>query len=165
VVTLDLGWSQFHPGNHLHVPGDRPGTRDPPGSGQKPCGLRGPLPGRARAHPWSLDGSLDNSGERIEFTDAVGENVLDFEYRDGWYPATDGYGYSLVVRNVAGTPYHAYDQPVTWAISLHVGGSPGAADTAFAQAYYGWDNFHFTSTERINRISQAHTPMPISTAT
>jgi hypothetical protein len=94
------------------------------------------------------DGSLANDGEQIEFADAVGENILDFEYRNGWYPATDGFGRSLVVRDPLTAPFDAYGAPTSWAISLNLGGSPGAADTAFAQAYYGWDNFHFTSVER-----------------
>ena len=94
------------------------------------------------------DGSLDNSGEFLEFTDAVGESVLDFEYKDGWYPATDGPGHSLVLRNPQTTPFDAYGNALSWAISLLPGGSPGLADSAFAQSYYGWDNFHFTGAER-----------------
>jgi hypothetical protein len=94
------------------------------------------------------DGWLDNGGERIEFTDAVGENVLDFQFKNGWYPATDGPGHSLVLRDPYSTAHTEYGNPVSWAISLFQGGSPGAADTAFAQAYHGWDNFHFTSAER-----------------
>jgi hypothetical protein len=148
VVTLDLAGVSFTQGITFTFPeiALAPGTRLVLAKNPAAFGVRYPAVAVPILGPY--DGSLDNSGERIEFTDAVGENVLNFEYRDGWYPATDGAGYSLVVRNVAGTPYHAYDQPVTWAISLHVGGSPGAGDTAFAQAYYGWDNFHFTSTER-----------------
>ena len=65
-----------------------------------------------------FDGSLDNSGEPLEFADAVGENVLDFEYKNGWYPATDGYGHSLVVRDPQTTAYNAFGDPVSWAISL-----------------------------------------------
>jgi hypothetical protein len=94
------------------------------------------------------DGSLDNAGEPLEFADAVGESILGFEYRNGWYPATDGFGRSLVVRDPLTAPFDAYGAPVSWAISLLPGGSPGAADTAFAQAYDGWDNFHFSSAER-----------------
>ncbi len=94
------------------------------------------------------DGWLDNSGEPLEFADAVGENILDFQFKNGWYPATDGQGHSLVLRDPYTTSYTEFGNPVSWAISLHPGGSPGDADTAFAQAYYGWDNFHFTTAER-----------------
>ena len=93
-------------------------------------------------------GSLANAGERLELTDAVGENILDFEYKDGWYPATDGGGRSLVHRDPAGTSHDAFGDPLVWAISGGSAGSPGTADATLAQAYYGWDNFHFSSIER-----------------
>ena len=41
---------------------------------------------------------LTIAGERLELTDPVGENILDFEYKDGWYPAADGSGRSLEVH-------------------------------------------------------------------
>lgn len=93
-------------------------------------------------------GDLDNGGERLELADASGENILDFEYKDGWYPGTDGSGYSLVNRDPAGTPYNNFGNSVVWAISGAEGGSPGAPDSFFSQAYHGWDNFHFTAAER-----------------
>jgi hypothetical protein len=94
------------------------------------------------------DGWLDNIGEPIEFADAVGENVLDFQFKSGWYPATSGTGHSLVLSDPSSVPFDHYGDPVSWRISLDPGGSPGLGDTAFSQAYYGWDNFHFTSAER-----------------
>jgi len=42
-------------------------------------------------------GSLDNNGERIKLVDAVGKTILDFEYKEGWYPITDGDGFSLTI--------------------------------------------------------------------
>lgn len=91
---------------------------------------------------------LDNGGEQLEITDANGENILDFEYKDGWYPATDGDGRSLVNRDPAGISYNDFGNAVSWAISGSGLGSPGSPDSGFAQAYHGWDNFHFTSAER-----------------
>jgi hypothetical protein len=108
--------------------------------------LRYPASGVAVLGPY--EGDLNNAGERLELTDAVGENILDFTYKDGWYPATDGSGHSLVLRDPGGTPHDDFGNPVAWAISDGAMGSPGSADTAFAQAYHGWDNFHFTSLER-----------------
>ena len=96
--------------------------------------------------PWS--GHLENGGERLEITDAVGEVILDFSWKDGWYPATDGGGHSLVARSPGTTPVEDLDEAAAWAISQNPGGSPGASDTAFASSYYGWDNFHFTEAER-----------------
>jgi hypothetical protein len=92
-------------------------------------------------------GALDNSGERLELTDVCGENVLDFEYKDGWYPATDGSGRALVLRDAA-TAYNAYGDAVTWGISGSPLGRPGETNAALAQAYHGWDNFHFTEVQR-----------------
>ncbi|QJE96482.1 lamin tail domain-containing protein [Luteolibacter luteus] len=94
------------------------------------------------------DGELANGGEVLELTDAVGENILDFEYKDGWYPATDGDGRSLVNRDPAQVAFNQFGNPVSWAISGAALGSPGNPDASFAQAYHGWDNFHFTSAER-----------------
>ncbi|WP_367870632.1 lamin tail domain-containing protein [Luteolibacter sp. Populi] len=91
---------------------------------------------------------LDNGGERLELADALGENILDFEYKDGWYPVTDGSGHSLVHRDPAGTSYNDFGNAVAWATSGAEGGSPGAGDESFAQTYHGWDNFHFTAAER-----------------
>ena len=93
------------------------------------------------------EGVLANTGETLELTDPVGEIILDFEYKDGWYPAADGSGRSLVLRD-AGTPHNEFGDPVRWALSADPLGSPGLGDGGFAQAYYGWDNFHFTSLER-----------------
>jgi hypothetical protein len=98
------------------------------------------------------EGVLSDLGERLEISDAVGENILDFEYKDGWYPATDGSGHALVVRNPAGIPYDDYGNPMQWAISGSTQGSPGTADTTHATAYHGWDNFHFTALERDNPL-------------
>jgi hypothetical protein len=98
-------------------------------------------------------GALDNSGERLELTDVCGENILDFEYKDGWYPASDGSGRSLVLRDTA-TAYSDFGNAVNWGLSQASLGGPGEADTDLSQAYRGWDNFHFTEAERsTNSIS------------
>ena len=96
-------------------------------------------------------GQLDNGGERLQLTDACGENILDFEYKDGWYPATDGTGRSLALRDTA-TAYDAYGDPMMWGISGAALGNPGGTNTTFAQAYRGWDNFHFTEEQRGNGL-------------
>jgi hypothetical protein len=93
------------------------------------------------------EGQLDSAGERLEITDPSGEVVLDFEYQDGWYPATDGSGHSLVLRDLQTLP-DRFSSSMSWGISLAPTGSPGTGDAALAQSYRGWDNFHFTSAER-----------------
>ena len=45
----------------------------------------------------SYIGNLANNGERIKLEDAIGRTILDFEYKDGWHPITDGYGFSLTM--------------------------------------------------------------------
>ena len=147
-VSLELGGVTFTQGITFTFPALSlaPGGRIILAKNPAAFALRYPALGIPILGPY--DGWLDNSGERIEFTDAVGENVLDFQFKNGWYAATDGPGHSLVLRDPFNTAYTEYGNPVSWAISLFQGGSPGAADTTFAQAYYGWDNFHFTSAER-----------------
>jgi hypothetical protein len=71
-------------------------------------------------------GSLSNAGERIKLEDATGSTILEFEYSDEWYVATDGGGPSLVVRDIAGP----YDDQNTWRASVSPGGSPGSANSS-----------------------------------
>ena len=97
------------------------------------------------------EGLLDNNGERLEVTDACGENILDFDYKDGWYPAADGSGRSLVLRDTA-TDYSDFGNALKWGLSVAAQGSPGTPDAGLAQAYRGWDNFHFTEVERANGL-------------
>lgn len=97
-------------------------------------------------------GDLANPGEHLELRDAAGENVVDFTYKDGWYPVTDGSGRSLVAKDPAATAHDGFGDPLAWAISAAPNGSPGAADTSFAQSYHGWDNRHFTALERDNPL-------------
>jgi hypothetical protein len=46
-------------------------------------------------------GSLNDGGERIELEDAVGQTILDFDYKDGGFDITDGGGYSLTIIDAA----------------------------------------------------------------
>ncbi len=97
-------------------------------------------------------GELANGGERLQLLDRVGEVILDFDYRDGWYPDSDGDGRSLVVRELENQAHSAYGSSRVWGLSLAAQGSPGVADNQVAQAYFGWDNFHFTSVERDDEL-------------
>jgi Spore coat assembly protein len=94
------------------------------------------------------DGQLDNAGERLALVDANGSIVFDFSYNDGWYPVTDGGGPSLVLRNPHGNV--DLSASTSWAISSSTGGNSGGPEPAPAITYQGWDNFHFTSSERDN---------------
>jgi hypothetical protein len=76
----------------------------------------------------TYSGSLDNGGERIRLEDALGEPILDFEYKDGWYRSTDGQGCSLVLPDPKTTDPADYADKVSWRASHSQGGSPGLAD-------------------------------------
>jgi len=120
---------------------------------KSPSAFAARYPGITAAVYGPYDGQIDNVGERLGITDPVGENVVDFQFKDGWYPVTAGSsGHSLVNRNPAGIAYDNLGNAVSWAISENAGGGPGAADTVFAQAYLGWDNDHFSTLERDNPL-------------
>lgn len=71
--------------------------------------------------------SLDNAGERLALEGALREPILDFKFNDAWYPATDGAGFSLVIRNEA-APFSTWTNAASWRASTLPGGSPGKAD-------------------------------------
>jgi hypothetical protein len=73
-------------------------------------------------------GNLNNAGERIVLQDAVGATIHDFRFKDGWYPATDGQGFSLTVNDPAAAP-DSLGQKDVWRPSTNAGGSPGFDDT------------------------------------
>ncbi len=72
-------------------------------------------------------GYLDNGGERLRLIDATGEEILDFSYDHDWYPMTDGFGFSLVVRDEQAEP-DAWSNRSNWRASGTLGGSPAAED-------------------------------------
>ncbi|MBP7052623.1 MAG: lamin tail domain-containing protein [Phycisphaerae bacterium] len=74
-------------------------------------------------------GSLNNSGERIEFVDAAGVVIQSFEYDDDWFDLTDGIGFSLTVRDPRTADAQGLDSESAWRPSVYSGGSPGADDS------------------------------------
>ena len=74
-------------------------------------------------------GSLNNAGERIRLEDAnaIGQVILDFEYKDGWYPITDGNDFTLNIINPANPDVNSWNLEESWQASNVKGGSPGAA--------------------------------------
>ncbi|RIK74934.1 MAG: hypothetical protein DCC68_22190 [Planctomycetota bacterium] len=75
-------------------------------------------------------GNLSNGGEAIKFDDVDGGTILDFAYDDigvDWHPATDGGGYSLVIRNDLGS-IDDWSLGTAWRASGSIGGSPGSSD-------------------------------------
>ena len=74
-------------------------------------------------------GSLANSGERLRLADPAGEGILDFNYQPGWYPITDGPGFSLVIVDEQADPDRWNDRS-QWRPSGRLHGSPGGVDPA-----------------------------------
>lgn len=72
-------------------------------------------------------GRLSNGGERIRLSEG-GTTILDFAYRDDWYPSTDGNGTSLVVFNESATT-DRWSMLDHWRASSVMGGSPGLSET------------------------------------
>ncbi|MEZ5303280.1 MAG: lamin tail domain-containing protein [Verrucomicrobiales bacterium] len=92
-------------------------------------------------------GQLNNGGETIELRDAPGNLIQRLTYRDDWFPAADGGGYSLAILDDSlGT--EAWDDPASWGLSGAAGGNPGADNPFVSQQYGGWLYAHFTDAER-----------------
>ena len=72
-------------------------------------------------------GLLSNGGETLRLDDARGEKILEFAYKDGWQPLTDGMGFSLVVVDEE-APWNAWGDAEQWRSSGVRLGTPGTAD-------------------------------------
>lgn len=77
----------------------------------------------------TFTGRLDSAGERLRLLDAAGEEVFDLRFEPGWYPVTDGLGFSLVAVNESALPAARGDAS-QWRPSAARHGSPGAGDPA-----------------------------------
>ncbi|HEY5914024.1 MAG TPA: lamin tail domain-containing protein [Verrucomicrobiae bacterium] len=73
--------------------------------------------------------ALNNGGERIALEGPLGEPILNFHYDNSWCPATDGSGFSLVIRD-ENAPFNTWSNSTNWRASSYWGGSPGKADPA-----------------------------------
>ena len=73
-------------------------------------------------------GGLKNSGDLIAMALADGTTIQSFTFDDGWYPSTDGGGFSLEITDDAG-PTASWDLAASWEVS-EAGGTPGSAINA-----------------------------------
>jgi hypothetical protein len=71
----------------------------------------------------TYEGKLSNSGEGLAVADAAGHVFLDFNYKDGWYPSTDGDGSSLELIDLHVDPL-LLSEKESWGPSV-AGGTPG----------------------------------------
>ena len=131
-TQLDLSGAGFTRGIDFIFPDD---TRINPGQrivlARNPLAFAQRYPGVAALVLGPYGGQLDNAGERLTLSDSIGSALLDFSYSDGWYPVTDGDGFSLVVINALADPA-VYGSKSNWRASNPAGGGPGAADPGHA---------------------------------
>jgi hypothetical protein len=83
----------------------------------------------------NFQGNFSNGGEEVLLTNALGEEIIHFNYADSgsWPSRADGDGYSLVSTefNPAGDP----NDPFYWRASLKIGGSPFNDDDGLSDIY------------------------------
>jgi hypothetical protein len=79
-------------------------------------------------------GQLNNAGERIKLEDAIGQTILNFRFKDGWYPITDGSGFSLTIIDPYNPDLNSWEYQEYWQPSSVVKGTPGAADSGHVAA-------------------------------
>ncbi|MHC5061130.1 MAG: CotH kinase family protein, partial [Planctomycetota bacterium] len=77
-------------------------------------------------------GAINNGGERITLADSLGETILDFRFKDGWYPITDGEDFSLNIIDPANPDPNNWEYARYWQPSSVAGGTPSDADTGHA---------------------------------
>ncbi len=120
----DCGIESLGPGEFLVLVGNLEAftNRYPEGAGM--C-IGGEYGGR-----FFLPGALANEGEEIELVDGLGRTIQRFGYDDGWYPVTDGEGFSLTVLD-AGAETNAWNAADGWRASAYAGGTPGDASEEF----------------------------------
>ncbi len=76
-----------------------------------------------------FQGNLSNGGENLvlRLPDPLQAAILRIDYKDTWYPATDGSGYSLVARDDYAPPAD-WNRMAGWMAGSHLGGSPCAGE-------------------------------------
>ncbi|HUF60585.1 MAG TPA: lamin tail domain-containing protein [Verrucomicrobiales bacterium] len=90
------------------------------------------------------EGWLDNGGERLQLSDAVGENILKFSYDRDWF-GNSGAGHSLQIVN-DGAAFDTWNDEESWVVSEQAGGTPGAGSSQppVGISYVDWATAHFT---------------------
>ncbi len=81
-------------------------------------------------------GNLQNRGEQLLVLGPLQEPILDFSYRDVWYPTTDGDGFSLCLVDPH-DPRDPWNEKQSWQPSEGEFGTPGE-DNAGGHGQRGW---------------------------
>lgn len=74
-----------------------------------------------------LGGSLSNGGEELALVHSTFGDIQRFDYKDGWYPQTDGAGFSLTIRDELADSIW-WDDKAGWRASDAYLGTPGGPD-------------------------------------
>jgi len=128
--AIDLHWVSFTEGIHYNFPMMlilEPGAATVVVKNQAAFAARYDTSGIDIA-PGVYEGYLSNGGERIRLEDAIGNTILDFEYKDGWRDVADDEGFSLTIINPVNADPNSWDEKDSWRASVYAGGSPGADD-------------------------------------
>ena len=75
-----------------------------------------------------FSGSLGNGSNRVIVTGPLREPISDVTYNDSWAPLSDGFGFSLTLRDESVSP-GLLGSADRWRASAAEGGSPGSADS------------------------------------
>ncbi|MCD6392174.1 MAG: lamin tail domain-containing protein, partial [Planctomycetes bacterium] len=73
-------------------------------------------------------GQLSNGGETVKLEDMTNSTIIEFDYNDNWFDITDGYGFSLTIKDVDNPDLNSWDSKSGWWPSAEIGGSPGEDD-------------------------------------
>jgi len=93
--------------------------------------------------------NLRNSGESLELRDLSGNLIVQFTYGDqSWFPATDGGGYSLHIKNARIADLLSWGNSESWTVSSNLHGNPGASNPPNGMRFQGWLEQHFSEAER-----------------
>ena len=125
-VAIDLSGMYFSEGiGFTFTPGATivPGARLVLANNTDPAAFAAQYPG-VSVHGY-FSGNLNNAGERVTLRTSGGAIVFSVDYDDGggWPTLADGFGRSLELLDVYGSP----DDPANWRSSPVNGGTPGAA--------------------------------------
>ena len=107
-------------------------------------------------------GKLDNGGEKIvlKLAEPLDAAILRFEYKDGWYPTTDGDGHSLVKNDLSGS-LKSWQDAESWRPSYAAGGTPGADDIAGITINEVLAHSHETAPDWIELYNPTTSPVDI----
>jgi hypothetical protein len=90
-------------------------------------GLSGIIAGEYRNN---LQDNLANDGEDIKLTDFWNGTIAEFDYSDGWYPITDGGGFSLTMRDPSDNTMYVSDRGLVAHWKFDEGSGGVATDSA-----------------------------------